>query len=259
MMKLGAQLYTIREFTKTPKDIEAALRRVKALGFDVIQISGFGACDPSLVAGWVRELALEVCVTHTPWDRAVDPVKLKQVIEEHRAFGCTQIGVGVKPDTFPNTYDGWTAFIKQVNEICAHLRGEGMTYGYHNHNFEFEQFNGVRAIDRLVEECPDLSIILDLFWVQAGGANPVAYLNKLKGRIKVVHFKDYRMSGWDRQFAEIGRGNLDWDEIVPCCERNGIPYAVIEQDADFLTDPFDSLAMSREFLLNAGFSRVFTN
>jgi hypothetical protein len=28
-----------------------------------------------------------------------------------------------------------------------------------------------------------------------------------------------------------------------------IPYAAIEQDADWLEDPFTSLAMSREFLL----------
>ena len=51
-----------------------------------------------------------------------------------------------------------------------------------------------------------------------------------------------------RQFAEIGEGNLDWDEIIAASKETNIPYAVIEQDADFLIDPFTSLAQSLKFL-----------
>jgi sugar phosphate isomerase/epimerase len=76
-MKLAAQLYNAREYTKTPADIEATLRRVKAIGFDVIQISGFGPCDPDLLAGWIKEIGLDVCVTHVPWPRLGDPAELK--------------------------------------------------------------------------------------------------------------------------------------------------------------------------------------
>ncbi|MDR0497480.1 MAG: hypothetical protein LBH42_07695, partial [Treponema sp.] len=90
---------------------------------------------------------------------------------------------------------------------------------------------------------------LDTFWVQAGGANPLKYIKKLEGRVKVAHFKDFRIVNRTRQFAEIGAGNLDWDEIIALCKSTGIPCAAIEQDADFLVDPFESLAMSRKFLL----------
>jgi sugar phosphate isomerase/epimerase len=94
---------------------------------------------------------------------------------------------------------------------------------------------------------------LDVFWAQAGGVNPAEYIDKLKGRIKIIHFKDFRIQGRNRQFAEIGEGNLDWNDIVPRCERNGIPYAVIEQDANFLVGPFESLALSRKFLVDNKF------
>lgn len=248
-MKLGAQLYSVRDYTKTPADIEATLRRVKALGFDVIQISGFGYCDPELLAGWVKELGLEVCVTHVPWARLADPVELKKLIVEHKQLGCPQIGLGMRPgDVFPNSYEGYTRFIKKANEICRQIQDEGLTFGYHNHDIEFEKWNGVCAIDRLIDECPNLYFILDTFWVQAGGANPVKYIKKLNGRIKVIHFKDYRIVKHIRQFAEIGEGNLDWDEIIAASTETNIPYAVIEQDADFLIDPFTSLAQSLTFL-----------
>jgi len=252
-VKIGAQMFTIRDHTKDEKGIEGSLRRLKTLGFDMVQASALGPCDVDRLAGWLEELGIELCSTHSPWNRLDDPGELKTLIAEHRKLGCSHIGLGMRPDVFPDTHDGWTAFIGRVNAICKMVRDEGMCFGYHNHAFEFMKFAGIRAIDRLIEECPDLDIILDVFWVQAGGANPAEYIDRLKGRIRLIHLKDYRILGRERQFAEIGERNLDWHDIVPRCERNGIPYAVIEQDADFITgDPFDSLATSRKFLADNG-------
>ncbi|MDR2303813.1 MAG: sugar phosphate isomerase/epimerase [Treponema sp.] len=251
-MKIAAQLYNCRDYTKTPADIEATLRRVKAIGFDTIQISGFGPCDPDLLAGWIRETGLEVCLTHTPWQRLADPAELKKVIAEHRKMNCPVIGLGARPgDVFPNSPEGWTRFIRKANEITGQIKGEGLDFSYHNHDFEFEKWNGVTAIDRLIEECPGMLFTLDVFWVQAGGGNPLKYIKKLEGRIRIIHFKDYRIVNRNRQFAEIGRGVLDWDEIIPLCESTGIYCAAIEQDSDWLIDPFESLAMSREFLVSS--------
>jgi len=249
-MKIAAQLYNCREYTKTPEDIKATLARAKSIGFDVIQISAFGPCDPDLLAAWVKEIGLEVCLTHTPWPRLADSAELKKVIAEHKKLGCPLIGLGSRPgDVFPNSYEGWTRFIKKAKEITAQIKGEGLNFSYHNHDFEFEKWNGVRAIDRIIEEVPDMLFTLDTFWVQAGGGNSLNYIKKLEGRIQVIHFKDYRIVNRTRQFAEIGQGNLDWDEIIPLCKSTGIPCAAIEQDGDWLEDPFESLAMSRKFLL----------
>ena len=253
-MKFGAQMYTIRESLKNEREIEASLGRLKAIGYDAVQASGLGPCDTDRLAGWLCGLGIELCSTHSPWERLADPAELRLLIDEHRRLGCSHIGLGMKPGVFPDTRDGWTAFIAKLNEICKTVRGEGMAFGYHNHDFEFEKFDGERAIDRLAAECPDLDIILDVFWAQAGGANPVDCIDALKGRIRVIHFKDFRIRGRARQFAEIGEGNLDWKGIVRACERNAVPYAVVEQDGDFLSgDPFESLALSRKFLTENGY------
>jgi sugar phosphate isomerase/epimerase len=245
-MKIGAQLFTINAYTRTPAEIEASLRRIKALGFDVIQISGFGPCDPDLLAAWVKELQFDVCVTHVPWARLADPGELKKLIGEHKKLGCSHIGLGGGPADL--SYEAYTQFIKKVREICKQVGDEGIIFGFHNHDGEFEKWNGITALDRLFNECPDLYFILDTFWVQAGGANPADYIRKFKDRIRVIHFKDYRMKGRVRRFAEIGQGNLNWDVIIPLCVEQNIPYAVIEQDNDYMVDPFESLVMSRDFL-----------
>ena len=249
-MKIGAQMFTIRDYTKDERGIEASLRKLKAMGYDLVQASALGPCDADRLAGWLGELGIELCSTLSPWKRLENPDELKRLIAEQKKLGCPHIGLGMKPDTFPDTHDGWTAFIGKLDGICKTVRDAGISFGYHNHEFEFQKFDGIRAIDRLVDECPDLDIVLDVFWVQAGGANPAEYIDRLKGRIHVIHFKDYRVQGRTRQFAEIGQGNLDWRDIVSRCNGNGIPYAVIEQDDDFLTGyPFESLALSREFLV----------
>ncbi|MDR0494467.1 MAG: sugar phosphate isomerase/epimerase [Treponema sp.] len=249
-MKIGVQSFTVREHLKNEEEIESSLRKIKAMGFNLVQLSGLGPCDTDRLAGWIKELELEVCGTHNPWLRIADHEELKKLIGEHRKLGCAHIGVGIMPNVFPNSYEGYTDFIKQVNVICKIVKDGGMTFGYHNHELEFQKFNGQRAIDRLIEECPDLYFIFDVFWAQAGGVSPSEYIDKLKGRVKIIHFKDFRVQGRNRQFAELGEGNLDWNDIIPRSERSGIPYAVIEQDADYLAGPFESLALSRKFLVD---------
>jgi sugar phosphate isomerase/epimerase len=252
-MKIGVQMYTIREFLKTPKEINSSLKRLKEMGFDMVQLSGLCPCDINELSAMLKDNGIQATGTHSPWERFADKAELDKLIEEHKILGCEQIGIGIKPNIYPDTYDGYTNFIKKINEICDYIEKSGLSFGYHNHELEFMRFNNVCALDRMIEECPKAEFTLDVFWVQAGGANPVEYMDKLKNRIRILHLKDYRVLGRQRQYAEIGQGNLDWPAIFSRCGQYGIPYAVIEQDADFLKDPFDSLQMSRKFLVDSGY------
>ncbi|MDR0443120.1 MAG: sugar phosphate isomerase/epimerase [Treponema sp.] len=252
-MKIGVQLYTVRDYLKNEAEIEASLKRIKAIGYDIVQISGLGPCNFDKLVNLFKETGLEVCGTHSSWEQVADPAELKKLIEEHKRLNATQIGIGIKPNNYPDTYDGYTQFIKKVNEICKQVQDAGLTFGYHNHEHEFMKFNGICAIDRMIDECPDLEFVLDVFWVQAGGANPLLYIDKLKERIKIAHLKDFRVDGRHRQFAEIGQGNLDWASIFSRLKQYGTQYAVVEQDGDFLVDPFESLAMSRKYLVENGY------
>ena len=39
---IAAQLYTLREFTKNVEDIRSTFARVRALGYEAVQVSGMG-------------------------------------------------------------------------------------------------------------------------------------------------------------------------------------------------------------------------
>ena len=49
-IKLGAQLYTLRDFIKTYEDCEATFKYLDSIGINVIQISGIGPIPAERVA-----------------------------------------------------------------------------------------------------------------------------------------------------------------------------------------------------------------
>jgi sugar phosphate isomerase/epimerase len=165
-------MFTLREYLKTLQDIESTLKRIKLMNFNMVQLSGLGIFDFDWLGDKLKEIGIEVCGTHSPWARMEEPLELKKLIDDHKKLGSPQIGLGSKPPIYSGTYEGYTEFIKKINEICKMVNDSGLTFGYHNHDFEFEKFNGVCAFDRMTEECPDMKITLDVFWVQAGGKNP---------------------------------------------------------------------------------------
>ena len=96
---------------------------------------------------------------------------------------------------------------------------------------------------------------LDTYWVQHGGADPAAWIRRLKGRMPVVHLKDMTVSaeGWNvkQLMAEVGEGNLNWPAILDACHAAGVRWYAVEQDI-CPRDPFESLKISYENLRKMG-------
>jgi len=250
--KIGAQMYTVCEFLKTPEQIASSLKRVKELGFDIVQLSGLGPIDPAELAAIVHDLALEVCITHSPIDRILNDTDA--LIAEHRALGCNGIGIGCMPNQYRGSLEGARALLKDTAEARKKIAAAGMTLAYHNHNFEFQKFNGTNVFDLLIEEGDDtFGFILDTFWVQAGGGDPVSYIRKVAGRMTVCHLKDMDIEDdpvrAKQVFAPVGEGNMDFVPILRALAETNVPYAVIEQDI-CKTDPFDCLAISKRNVEN---------
>jgi len=84
---------------------------------------------------------------------------------------------------------------------------------------------------------------IDTYWVQFGGGDPVDYINRLKGRVPVLHLKDMA-PGEERRFAEIGEGILDWPAILAASEAAGTEWLCVEQDNCYDRDPLDSAKIS---------------
>lgn len=248
-MTLAAQLYTLREHLKTPEDIKKSLKRVKQMGYNAVQVSGVGPISPESLKGITDELGLRICATHISYDRLKQD--LDSVLREHKMWNCHYVGLGSMPEKFRENKDGYLAFIKELNEIAKRIHNEGFQFVYHNHNFEFEKFDGITGYELLLNntDTEAFGFEMDTYWVQAGGGNPVEWINRLEGRMEVVHFKDMTVKGYTSLFAEIGEGNLNWPAIIDACRKTGVKWYAVEQDI-CRRDPFDSLKISFEYLKN---------
>lgn len=244
---IAAQLYTLRDFIKTPEDIRKTLRRVREIGYESVQVSGMGPVEPAALKEMTDELGISICATHISPDRLKND--LENVINEHRLWNCSYIGLGSMPTEYRSSGEGFRAFAREFSEIGKKIADAGLQFVYHNHRFEFEKFDGVTGMDILLNETdPDaFGFIIDTYWVQAGGADPVEWVRKVQGRMKVVHFKDMAIKSNEQVYAEIGEGNLDWTKIIKACCETGVMWYAVEQD-ECMRDPFESLAMSFKYL-----------
>ena len=240
----GAQLYTVRDFCKTMPDVAASLKKVADIGYTTIQISGFGPVDPKDVAKVVADNSLTVASTHTGWDQFLED--LDAVIAKHKLWKCVHPAIGGLPRDY-HTPDGVKRFRDELAPIAERLGKEGMDFSYHNHNHELVRFNSKTWLAMLYEQIGRelLKAEIDTYWIQAGGADPTAWVRKCAGRMPLLHVKDMAISPErEQRFAEIGEGNLNWPAILKAAEEAEVEFCLVEQDRCYERDPFESLAIS---------------
>ena len=248
-MEIGAQFYTLRQQCRTLDDFALSLRKVADIGYRTVQISG--TCD--YPAEWLKEQleknGLRCVLTHIPVPRLTG--ELDQVIADHTVFGCDHIGLGwwaFDPEKVMS-YERWMELFPPVAKKIA---AAGKLFMYHNHDQEFRKYEGKLILERLAEALPpeEMGFTLDTFWVQAGGGDPAQWLEKLAGRVPVIHLKDY---AYGRQMAVVGEGNINFARVFEMAEKSGTQYMLVEQDDCHGEDPFQCLKRSWQYLRSWGF------
>lgn len=247
MSQVAAQLYTVRDHTKTLADLTATLRRLRTIGYEAVQISAIGPIPPEQVRRVCSDEGLVICATHE--DAALILDKPGSVVEILDAYGCEYTAYPA-PNMPLTTREEVNALAGRLNAAGKVLRDGAKTLCYHNHHIEFRRVDGRTILKALLEKTdPELVCFEpDTYWVQYGGGDPVAWCQLLKGRMPLLHLKDYRLTAdLVPEFAEIGHGNLDWQRIVEAAEASGCRWFIVEQDI-CPGDPFDSLRLSLEYI-----------
>ncbi|QAY67930.1 sugar phosphate isomerase/epimerase family protein [Paenibacillus protaetiae] len=250
-MILGAQLYTVRAYLQTEKDIRRTLQKIAEMGYTSVQVSAMGSIQPATLRAICDELSLQIALTHTNADRIVN--ETEKVIEEHDILGCNYIGIGAMPDKYRGL-DWYGYFAHDFREAAGKIAKAGKLFMYHNHNFEFEKIGGKRLIERLIEDFSpeEMGITLDTYWVQAAGADVCEWIGKLKDRLHCVHLKDMEVRGTAQLMAPVMEGNMNFPAIMKALEQTNAKYALVEQDV-CQTSPFECLQTSYNNLAALGY------
>ncbi len=250
---IGAQLYTVRDFLQTPQDIALSLKKIREIGYKAVQLSALGPIETSELKKILDSEGLIVAATHIPFNKMKN--ETQQVIDDHLLLGCKYPAIGSMPGDYPRTAEGFAAFAKDANEVAAKLAEAGLVFGYHNHSFELEKFDGKTGLDIIMQETDSrlVTMEIDTYWIQHGGGDPAAWIRKCSGRIPLLHCKDMAVKDKTQLMAEVGEGNLNWGAILEAAKAAGVVWYLVEQDT-CQRDPFESLEISLRNLKVMGLS-----
>jgi sugar phosphate isomerase/epimerase len=250
MLPVMLQLYNVRE--ELTKDFAGTLQQVSAMGYKYVELAGLYGKTPQEFLAGLKKAGLAAVSAHVPYrDMAADP---ERVIGNHIEIGCKYITIPYLNDDDRSTGANYETVKKFIAILGKLVNKKGAILLYHNHDFEFKQYNGKYALDDLYASIPAnlLQTEIDTCWAKVGGVNPADYIRKYIGRSPVVHLKDfflpeglkpenvYELIGLAKkadpgakggfEFRAIGHGIQDIPAILKASEDAGASWVVVEQD-----------------------------
>ena len=247
-MKLGAQFYSLRTECTTPEGIYNSMKKVKEIGYEIMQLSGAGDIEAERLKSYVDEFSLPITCTHKPYDSIVNDTE--NLIKYHRIIGCPVIGLGSMPGPARQSLEATRQFIESMKEPIKKIKDAGLRFAYHNHAFEFEPLEGTRIFDVLFEELPEADFIQDVYWTRFAEVDTIEIFEQIAkaGRMTNIHFKDMKTEP-KGEICPCGEGVTDFKPLALLCKKYGIENIHVEQDnAPMLGDVFAQMKSSFDHL-----------
>ncbi|MFC3196273.1 sugar phosphate isomerase/epimerase family protein [Parapedobacter deserti] len=256
--KLGLQLFTIHE--EMMKDAIASLRAAKAMGYQDFEIFGFdekkGTCygyKSSQFGRILDDLGLTVSSGHfgfSPYlDQSDEVLKrfVDQCISGARALNMKYITwPWLAPDQ--RSLDHFKLLANKLNIIGEQVAAAGLGFAYHNHDFEFIDYNGENGFDIILNETDPalVKIEMDIYWVvRASRYAPSELVSRQPGRYALWHIKD--MDKTTNDYTELGNGAINYAEVLPDPIASGLEFFYLEQGGNYTHSAMKSMADSAAY------------
>jgi sugar phosphate isomerase/epimerase len=236
---IALELYTVRD--ETARDFAGTLERVADIGYRAVEFAGYGGYSAPDLAALLDRTGLQAAATHVQ----LGPLRedLAAQIEYCHTIGCSYLVLASASQQ--ERERGGEALGQEFNEIGTRCREDGITFGYHNHDFEFALESGRPFLERLLDATDPESVALelDVYWAAYAGVDPAEFLDRYRRRIPLLHFKDMAP---DRSYTEVGEGTLDLAGLYAMAPSAGVRWCIVEHDAPTIP----SLESARRSLIN---------
>jgi sugar phosphate isomerase/epimerase len=240
----GLQLYTFRkEMLADPK---ATLQRIASLGIKQIESARSDKGHYyGLTAKEMKQTCSDLGMTLRSGHVHIDD-KWQQTMNEAAESGQEYVVCSTMP-TSGQTADNYKRVAEAFNKAGEDCKKMQLKFGYHNHEYEFENDKGQVLYDVLLDNTDPafVHMEMDLGWVIVGGKNPLDYFNKYKGRFPLWHLKDMDMT--KKQSTEFGKGGLDIVQMLKQAKQAGMKYFFVEQE-EYASTPFESMKQNMDYL-----------
>ncbi|TCN25361.1 sugar phosphate isomerase/epimerase family protein [Mesobacillus foraminis] len=241
---IAVQMFTLRE--ECAQDFAGTLKKVAELGFDGVELAGYGGLTARELKSILDDLGLQAASSHVPLEELKN--NLAQVMEDQKILGSEYV---VCPYLTPEQrneadYKALISFLNSAGEECQRA---GLTLCYHNHDFELETLSDGRTALEMIFDDTDADLVkteLDVYWLTKAGEQPVTWIKRYENRSPLLHLKDMTTDE-EQFFAELGTGGVDIEAVLHAGREAGVQWWVIEQDM-CRREPLESIEISLSYL-----------
>ena len=270
--KVGIQLYGVKEAMK--EDFEGTLKAIADMGYEYVEFAGYFGRSAEEIKEILNKYGLKCISVHQVLDFYDEDADA--AAEFLKTFGVKYSVIPwYNKDKLAGTEE-WEATVERFTEVAKVLCAHGMKLGYHNHDFEFEKYEGKYLHDYIFDSISAdlIDPEFDTCWVHYAGLDPVDKIREFSGRVEVVHLKDFvckRLAGGptydlidkdgkpikttrednEFEFRPLGQGRQNFEAILKACEECGTECVIVEQDKVYggMTE-LEAAKLSREYLKN---------
>ena len=242
-LPIAIQLYSLRN--TIPRDIEGTLVALKEMGYDGVEFAGFYDRSPEELRALCEKIGLVPLSSHVGYPWIFE--ELDRHIEDCVALGVKYIAISYMHIDFHKGGEKHEGVYENLKQISARCAEHGIKLLYHNHNFEFCEFEGKRLYDWLFETLTpeELQPEIDTAWIELEIGEADKYIRKFKNRCDLVHIKSYyAKDGFDLQvhsstqvkardtfdFCNYKIGRVDVVSAARAAIESGAKWLVVEQD-----------------------------
>lgn len=240
---LGVQLFTIPQMVS--QDFKGTLKLISDIGYKEVEFFGPYSFSAKETIEFWKPIAAQLGIKQNAFygysipdvkkmlddfDLKAHSVHLDLITMRHNMAPAMEAlaSLGVKFAAIPalnnpderKTLDDFKRLAGEFNSLGEQMAGYGLTFVYHNHGYEHWAHEGQTPMHILLRDTDPkfVTFEMDIFWMKAGGAEPLEFLKNFPGRFKLLHIKDaseaVRFSGdggspdqWMALF-QIGRGHV---------------------------------------------------
>ena len=250
-LPVALQVYSIREDAE--KDFIKAMREVKSMGYDGVELAGLYGYTPEEVRDILKEVGLIPISAHVAYQEF--KMDMEKTAQSYATIGCRYVAIPYLPEDQRYGTEYFDGFMVDVPNIATACQKVGITLIYHNHDFEFlKTTEGEYILDYMYRTYGEevWQVELDTCWTKVAGEDPATYMKKYEGRLPVVHLKDYS-AGEPFEFRAVGQGVQDIPSILTQAVAGGSQWLVVEQDGHTEFTALEDAHISRDYLKSLGY------
>lgn len=254
MIRIAAQLNTVRAFCGTQEALFGTLERIKAMGFDGVELESslLKNADRAALAAHLEGLGLAVASIRNPFART--GYGLADMLDEAKALGCENVGVGtITASYFTMGLPATEKYLAAAREVCARFAAEGLRplYSLRNHEF-LRQSDKTWIFDKLADRPETAGYVFetDVLDLTRAAVDPPRIFARLAGRMPVCRLSDQKIREHEMYFfftgreeCPLGEGLFDLEAWIQAARQAGVEWLTVGQELCD-RDPFTCLELS---------------